>query len=123
MKVLVVDDDRDARDILRYMLEEHGAQVVTAENAGAALIALRVERPDLLLSDIGMPGVDGYELMRRIRQLGPDEGGRVPAAAISAFARSEDRRRALMAGYQMHLSKPVEPAELRAVCASLADRS
>ncbi len=123
LKVLVVDDDRDARDILRYMLEECGADVITAENAGEALIALRVERPDLLLSDIGMPGVDGYELMRRIRQLGPEEGGRVPAVAISAFARSEDRRRALMAGYQMHLSKPVEPAELRAVCASLADRN
>ncbi len=122
LKVLVVDDDRDARDILRYMLEECGASVVTAENADEALIALRVERPDLLLSDIGMPGVDGYELMRRVRQLGPEEGGRVPAVAVSAFARSEDRRRALMAGYQMHMAKPVEPSELRAVCASLAER-
>jgi hypothetical protein len=77
-------------------------------------------RPDVLLSDIGMPGEDGYELIRRVRELPPDRGGRTPAAALTAFARGEDRRRALRAGFQMHLAKPVEIQELAAVVASLA---
>ena len=120
VKILVVDDDRDARDILRRMLEDCGARVVVAASAAEALAALPKELPDLLLSDIGMPEMDGYELIRRVRQLETTEGGRVPAVAITAFARSEDRRRALMSGYQMHIAKPFEPDELRAVCASLA---
>jgi CheY-like chemotaxis protein len=90
--------------------------------ASAAEAVKRVEswRPDVLLSDIGMPGEDGYELIRRVRELPADRGGRTPAAALTAFARGEDRRRALRAGFQMHLAKPVEIQELATVVASLA---
>ena len=80
------------------------------------------ERPDMIVSDIGMPDEDGYEFIRKVRPLRPDEGGRTPAAALTAFARAEDRTRALRAGYQTHVAKPVEPTELTAVVASLATR-
>jgi CheY-like chemotaxis protein len=119
---LVVDDDPDAREIMRKIVSRSGAEVVTAESAATGLDALRSLRPTLLISDIGMPVEDGYDLIRRVRELSVDEGGKTPAVALTAFARSEDRQRALLAGYQMHLSKPVEPRELLAVCASLAGR-
>jgi CheY-like chemotaxis protein len=80
------------------------------------------ERPDMIISDIGMPGEDGYEFIRKVRALSADKGGRTPAAALTAFARAEDRTRALGAGYQTHAAKPIEPAELTAVVASLATR-
>jgi CheY-like chemotaxis protein len=80
-------------------------------------------RPDVLLGDIGMPNEDGYSMIRRIRALPPEQGGRTPAAALTAFARAEDRTAALLAGYQMHLAKPVNPTELIAVVANLAGRS
>jgi CheY-like chemotaxis protein/nitrogen-specific signal transduction histidine kinase len=120
IEVLVVEDDRDSRDLLRYVLEERGANVVAVADASDAITRLAESRPDLLLSDIQMPNVDGYELIRRVRQLAPEQGGNVPAVAITAFARSQDRRRALLAGYQMHIAKPFEPEELVAVCASVA---
>jgi len=120
IEVLVVEDDRDSRELLRHVLEERGAKVVTVADASDAMTRLAERRPDLLLSDIEMPNVDGYEFIRRVRQLAPEQGGNVPAVAITAFARSQDRRRALLAGYQMHIAKPFEPEELVAVCASVA---
>jgi len=121
IKVLVVEDEPDTRDLVRRLLEEHRAEVLTAGSAGEALEILASARPDILVSDIGLPEMDGYELMRRIRRLGADSGGRIPAVALTAFARSEDRTRALRAGYQTHLAKPIEPAELVAAVASFAD--
>jgi len=120
--VLAVDDEQDSRVLIQRILEEHGARVVTATSAAEALDILGREQIDLLLSDIGMPSMDGYELMRRVRALGPGSNADVPAAALTAFARSEDRTRALIAGYHTHIAKPVEPLELAAAVASLARR-
>jgi PAS domain S-box-containing protein len=122
VRVLIVDDEPDARELIRRVLIDCKAQVLTAANAGEAVEVLSRERPNVLVSDIGMPGQDGYELIRRIRSMSVEEGGNTPAAALTAFARSEDRRRALLAGYQTHIAKPVEPAELVTVVASLAGR-
>jgi signal transduction histidine kinase/CheY-like chemotaxis protein len=120
--VLVVDDEPDARDLVRRILERCEARVVTAASAAEAVDAVRAGDVDVMLSDIGMPGEDGYALIRRVRAL-PGAAGRTPAVALTAFARSEDRRRALLAGYQIHLAKPMEAAELIAVVASLAGRT
>jgi signal transduction histidine kinase/ActR/RegA family two-component response regulator len=120
LRVLVVDDDADARELLATILESHGAVVLPAADARQALEKLRVERPDVLMSDIGMPGIDGYELIRRVRALPPEQGGATPALALTAFARSEDRTRALLAGYQLHLSKPVQSAEVIVALARLS---
>ena len=122
VSVLAVDDDPDARNLLRRVLEECGARVVMAGSAKEGLALVRAERPDMIVSDIGMPGEDGYAFIRQVRELKPDEGGRTPAAALTAFARAEDRTRALRAGFQMHMAKPIEPTELTAVVASLALR-
>jgi signal transduction histidine kinase/ActR/RegA family two-component response regulator len=123
IKVLVVEDQHDARELIKRVLEESAADVVTAATADEALAAVERERPDVLVSDIGMPDVDGYELLSRVRALGPARGGRVPAIALTAFARSEDRTRALHAGFLVHASKPVEPAELVATVASVVGRT
>ncbi|HEX4961046.1 MAG TPA: ATP-binding protein [Thermoanaerobaculia bacterium] len=120
IRVLVVDDEPDARETLQQILEHCGAEALTVGSAAEALRALETWRPDVLVSDIGMPGEDGYGLIRRVRALPPERGGRTPAAALTAFARGEDRRRALHAGFQMHVAKPVEVNELAAVVASLA---
>jgi len=120
IRVLVVDDEADARETLREILEHCNAEVLTAASAEEALDVLPRWRPDVLLSDIGMPDEDGYQLIRRVRALPAEDGGHIPAAALTAFARGEDRRRALRAGFQMHVSKPVEVQELAAVVASLA---
>jgi signal transduction histidine kinase/CheY-like chemotaxis protein len=120
--VLVVDDEPDARSLLKRVLEDCNAQVLVAANASEALALVVANRPHLLVSDIGMPVVDGYELLRRIRELGEARGGRLPAIALTAFARSEDRTRALRAGFLVHVSKPVEPSELVATVASVAGR-
>jgi CheY-like chemotaxis protein/anti-sigma regulatory factor (Ser/Thr protein kinase) len=122
LRVLVVDDHGDARDLIQRVLEDCGAEVLTASGAVEALDLLQDHRPDVLVSDIGMPDVDGYELLRRVRALGPANGGRVPAIALTAFARSEDRTRALRAGFLVHVSKPVDPSELVATVASVAGR-
>jgi CheY-like chemotaxis protein len=118
--VLVVDDEPDARETLQQILEHCDAEVLTAGSAREAMAAVESWKPHVLLSDIGMPGEDGYSLIRRLRELPPERGGRTPAAALTAFARGEDRRRALRAGFQMHVAKPVEVQELAAVVASLA---
>jgi PAS domain S-box-containing protein len=120
--VLVVDDDADARSVMRRILSEGGASVVTASSVAEAVSVLPQLRPSLIVSDIGMPMEDGYDLIRRVRSMKPDEGGNIPAVALTAFARSEDRQRALRAGYQIHVAKPVEPSELITVCASLAGK-
>ena len=123
LKVLVVDDETDTRHVLRTMLEQYGAKVITAESTTEALELLHDERPDVLVSDIGMPGEDGYDLIRKVRALPADRGGRIAAVALTAYARPEDRLRALRAGYQMHIPKPVEVAELVAIIARVAERS
>ncbi|MEZ0266515.1 MAG: GAF domain-containing protein [Phycisphaerae bacterium] len=123
MRVLVVDDEPDARALLARVLEGCEARVRTAGSADEALALLAAERPDVLVSDIGMPGEDGYALIRKVRSLGPDRGGAVPAIALTAYARAEDRMRAVLAGFQMHVAKPVEPAELITMVASLGGRT
>src|SRR5438067_637044 len=110
--VLVVDDDADARDFVRATLEQYGAVVVTAASAGEAKAQFRREPPDVMVSDLMMPGEDGLQLIRDIRQLDRAAGRLTPAAAITTLARADDRRRALTAGYQMHTAKPVDPSEL-----------
>jgi PAS domain S-box-containing protein len=122
LHVLVVDDEPDARELVRQLLGECRAEVSTASSAVQALDMLQRLRPDVLLSDIGMPERDGYQLIRDVRRLPVDQGGRTPAIALTAFARSEDRTRAMLAGYQVHVSKPIEPHELIATVASLAGR-
>lgn len=118
IRVLAVDDDRDSLEVVRRILAGRNAVVTTAASVEDALKAFRASVPDVVLSDIGMPGHDGYELIRRIRQ--EPRGGNVPAAALTALARAEDRMRALRAGFQTHVSKPVAAAELVAVVRSLA---
>jgi PAS domain S-box-containing protein len=123
LQVLVVDDEADARDVVQRLLEDAGARVKTAETAGQALAILdRGLAPDIILSDIGMPDQDGYDFMRRVRSM-DGAVAEVPAAALTALARVEDRKRALMAGYQTHLAKPVDPSELVAMVASLTRRT
>jgi PAS domain S-box-containing protein len=122
LKVLVVDDEADTRDLVALMLKQDGAQVRAADSANEGLQALAEWKPDVIISDIGMPLEDGYTLIRKVRALPPEQGGHTPAAALTAYARREDRVKALAAGYQAHLPKPVEPEELVAVVASLAGR-
>jgi signal transduction histidine kinase len=123
IRVLYVDDDPDARELSEKILADRDADVTLATSADEALTVLRTQRPHVLMSDIGLPEVDGYELIRRVRALPADEGGRIPAAALTAFARPEDRRKALRAGYQSHIAKPVMPEELVALVARLAGRA
>jgi PAS domain S-box-containing protein len=124
VSVLVVDDEPDARALVRRLLEDCDVHVRVAASAAEALDALRsAPPPDVLVSDIGMPGEDGYSLIRRVRELDPRQGGTVPAVALTAYARAEDRIKAIQAGFQMHVVKPVEPAELITVVASLAGRT
>jgi CheY-like chemotaxis protein len=122
LRVLVVDDEADARELMRAMLEECEAVVDVAPSASAALAAIEAFRPEVLISDIGMPGEDGYALIRQVRALPPERGGAVPAAALTAYARPDDRRRALLAGFQAHLPKPIERDDLLTIVASLAGR-
>jgi PAS domain S-box-containing protein len=122
LSVLVVDDEPDTRVVVEQLLVQAGAKVATAANAADALACMRREPPDLLISDIGMPGTDGYALIRTVRRLPVAEGGQVPAVALTAFARSQDRTRALIAGYQAQVAKPFEAQELLATVASLVRR-
>ena len=122
VRVLVVDDDADARDLVAAVLEQSGAEVTRAASASEALDALARVRPSVLVSDISMPDEDGYALVRKVRDLGLDRGGRVRAVALSAYARAEDRARALEAGFETHIPKPVEPAVLINIVAGLAGR-
>ena len=121
-RVLVVDDEKDSRALVKRLLEDCDAIVEMAASAEEGLAAVMRQPPDVLISDIGMPGTDGYQLIRAIRALDESKGGKVPAIALTAFARSEDRQRAMLAGFDMHIVKPIEPAELIAVVARLARR-
>jgi PAS domain S-box-containing protein len=120
--VLVVDDDVDALSMVRELLETEGASVTTALSAYEALTLIEQQHPDLLLSDIGMPAMDGFELIRRIREL-PSSIGELPAAALTAYAQPEDRTRALRSGFQAHLAKPIDPGELLTAVERLAGRN
>lgn len=122
LKLLVVDDEPDARELLRAHLTRCGAEVVLASSAPEALDLVSSARPDLLISDIGMPGMDGYTLLRALRQLTPDQGGKTPAIALTAYVRTEERARAFRAGFQAHVPKPIEISELFAIISSLTDR-
>jgi len=121
--VLYVDDEPDARDLAHRVLGRHGGRVLTAGSAKAGWQSVSDHRPDVIVADIGMPEEDGYSLIRAIRALPADRGGSTPAAAVTALARPEDRRRALMAGFQTHVAKPIDMTELVAVVASLAGRT
>ncbi|HYE65170.1 MAG TPA: PAS domain S-box protein [Pyrinomonadaceae bacterium] len=122
LRVLVVDDEPDTLDMLSLVLRQCGADVTAVASAGEALNALERLKPDVIISDVGMPDEDGYALIRKVRALLPEQGGQIPAAALTAYARTEDRARALSAGFQAHVAKPVEPTELIATVASLAGR-
>jgi hypothetical protein len=122
LRVLVVDDEPDARELVAKVLTGCGAEVVSVGSACEALEEMERRRFDVLVSDIGMPEVDGYALIEKVRQLPKERGGRIPAAALTAYAGVEDRMRVLSAGYQMHIPKPIEPAELTTVVVSLAER-
>jgi PAS domain S-box-containing protein len=122
LNILIVDDEPDTRELLRQGLEYCGAVVRVTGSAAEALAALANEVPDIVISDIGMPGVDGYDLIRQIRSLQTEQGRRVAAIALTAYTRVEDRLHALRAGYDMHVPKPVELTELCAVSASLTRR-
>lgn len=123
LRVLVVDDEKDTRGVIRVALEGCRAQVTVVDSAAAALKAMPALHPDVLISDIGMPEMDGYMLIKRIRALDADSGGQVPAIALTAFTRAEDRNRALGAGFQKHIAKPVEPGDLVLAVADLAGRN
>jgi len=122
LKVLVVDDEPDVLDLLQRVLRDARAEVLAAASADAALRLFREQRPEVVVSDIGMPETDGYELVRRLRALALDEGGATPAIALTALARREDRDRAIDSGFTLHLAKPVEAGLLLASVAELAGR-
>jgi CheY-like chemotaxis protein/anti-sigma regulatory factor (Ser/Thr protein kinase) len=123
LRILVVDDEADTRDLLRQGLEYCGATVKVVASAAEAIDLLRISTPDILISDIGMPGTDGYDFIRKVRSLPPLRGGRIPAIALTAYTRVVDRLQALRAGYDMHVPKPVELTELVAVAASVVRRN
>jgi CheY-like chemotaxis protein len=115
-----VEDHDDARELLVQVLEPCKARVSTAANVPDALQLVERLRPDVILSDIGLPGEDGYAFIKKLRALPANQGGKTPAVALTAYARVEDRTKALVAGFNMHVPKPVDPAELMAVLASLS---
>ena len=117
--ILLVDDEADTRLLVQRILEDRGARVLTAASAAEALTLIAREKVDLMVSDIGMPGMDGYQLIEQARVLDPRRSGPLPAIAVTAYARPEDRQRSLLAGYQAHISKPLEARELIAAIASL----
>ncbi|MBV9489765.1 MAG: PAS domain S-box protein [Verrucomicrobia bacterium] len=119
LSILVVEDDPDSREVLKRSLEAYGARVTGASSAREGFELLKREPPNVLVSDIGMPEVDGFELIRWVRALPAEQGGRVPAIAVTAYARPDDQRQTLIAGYQLYLAKPVEPTRLLQACISL----
>ncbi|MEH2371629.1 hybrid sensor histidine kinase/response regulator [Nostoc sp.] len=123
LRVLIVDDEAEARHFLTTILREYGTQVIAAASACEALLALQQFHPHVLVSDISMPQEDGYTLIRKVRALPTEQGGRIPAVALTAYARAEDRTQALLAGFQLHVPKPVNPGELAAVIANLTGRT
>ena len=123
LRIVVIDDEQDALVLVGETLRERGAEVFCIASPEEALDRVSLIRPDVIVSDIGMPQMDGYSLIRKIRALPSELGGRTPAVALTAYARSEDAQRAFAAGFQMHVSKPVEPVELATVVANLGGRS
>ena len=123
LRVLVVDDDRDGLDLVATILIASGALVRTCSSAAEGFEAVQAWQPDVLVSDIEMPGEDGYALIRRVRALDSRLIARTPAVALTAYGRVEDRLRTVAAGYSMHIPKPVDPVELATIVASLAGRS
>ncbi|MCT7982253.1 PAS domain-containing protein [Laspinema sp. A4] len=119
LKILVVDDEFDTREFLITALEQYGAEVFAAASTAEAIALIQKMQPQILLSDIGMPGEDGYSLIRQIRTLPPEQGGKIPAAALTAYTRTEDRILALAAGFQMHIPKPIDPRHLIEVVGQL----
>ncbi|QHG18670.1 PAS domain-containing protein [Nostoc sp. ATCC 53789] len=120
IRVLTVDDDPDARELLTVLLTEYGATVLTVASAAEVLANLESFQPDVLVSDIGMPEVDGYSLIQQIRTLSPEKGGKIPAIALTAYARVDDYQRAITSGYQRHVTKPLDPEELVQAVVALA---
>ena len=121
LRILVVDDELDARVLVRRLLNERGAEALLTGSVAEALQVLSSTSVDVLISDIGMPSEDGYSLIRRVRQL-PGEGSRIPAVALTAYARVEDREKILQSGFQEHLAKPVDAGELLSVIARLGGK-
>ncbi|MEP1079434.1 PAS domain S-box protein [Leptolyngbya sp. PL-A3] len=119
IRILVVDDEIDARDLLVFLLEQQGAQMIAATSAHEALLLLTQSLPDILISDIGMPGMDGYMLIQQVRELAPEQGGQIPAIALTAYAGEINQQQALAAGFQEHISKPIEAEKLIHVISSL----
>jgi CheY-like chemotaxis protein len=126
VRALVVDDEDNARELLEVVLTQYGADVVAVSSAAEAYSLITEStpqrRPDVMVTDIGMPGEDGYSMMRRVREWERGRDAYIPAVALTAYGRSEDRMRALRAGFQMHVAKPVDPAELAIVIMSLIGR-
>jgi CheY-like chemotaxis protein len=120
LRLLVVEDDADTRELITFILEQCGAVVTSVTSVREALDVLAHSKIDVLLSDIGLSDADGYELIRQVRLMDTEDGRNIPAVALTACATAEDRRRALSAGFQCHLPKPVEPTELTAVLSRLA---
>jgi CheY-like chemotaxis protein len=120
LRVLVVDEEPDARELFSLRFTSYEAELRDCASAAETFRTLDKWRTNMLVSDIGMPGEDGYELLRKIRAREPERGGRIPAVALTAYARAEDERRALAAGYQIHIPKPVEPDLLAVTVARLA---
>jgi CheY-like chemotaxis protein len=108
VRVLLVEDNEDSREMLKTMFDQHGMKTIAVDSAAAALSEIKKIQPDILISDVGLPGEDGYELIGKIRQLPFDQGGAIPAVALTGYASSQDRARAFAVGYQEHLSKPVD---------------
>jgi CheY-like chemotaxis protein len=123
LRVMVVDDEPDARWFVARVLEECKAQVTAVGSAAEALAVVSRLRPHVLVSDIGMPRIDGYEMLRTLRGRRPEDGGRIPAVALTAYASAEDRERALAAGYQRHLAKPIDPIDLVDAVAEVVERT
>jgi len=123
IKVMVVDDEADAIGLVKLIMEDCGATVKACTSGTECLDCIAGLRPDVVIMDIGMPEMDGYTLIGKLRALSPEKGGRTPAVALTAFARSEDRRQAMLAGFDVHVAKPVEPGELVAVVSRLARRN
>jgi CheY-like chemotaxis protein len=123
LRVLVVDDNDDSLELVKIILEEYGTQVLTTLSAHQAFEAFFHFQPDILISDIAMPGEDGYSLIRKIRALSPQQGGLIPAIALTACVVAEERLRSLSSGFQFYLPKPLDPCELVATVANLAEET
>jgi CheY-like chemotaxis protein len=123
LRVVVVDDHEDTREFVATILGQYGAEVTTATSVRTAVAAFERAKPHVLVSDIAMPGEHGYSLIQTVRALPPEQGGRVPALALTAYVRTEDRERALAARYNRHLVKPIDPIDLASAAAELAKRA